>query len=280
MCMLQNGRGPVEPINARSMLDAAATAAMTATAGHPPVERRRRLTPAALAVSNQKVGRAYSPIVIAGVVRVIDFAMLSAIGIALYFGYVVPLSGFAWEFLAAIFGVAATAVICFQAADIYQVQLFRGQSAPDDPDDFILGVRVPAVHRRILHRQARQRNFAALAHGVFLLGHRGAGDRAAVLALAGARLGPSGPARSPHHHRGRGRERRGTGPGAQDSGRFRHQGARRVRRPQRRPRAWTPAPAARSSARSTTSSSWRAAPASTSCCSRCRSRRRRAFSRC
>ena len=171
MCMLQNGRGPVEPINARSMLDAAATAAMTATADRPPVERRRRLTPAALAISNQKVGRAYSPIVIAGVVRVIDFVMLSAIGIALYFGYVVPLSGFSWEFLAAIFGMAATAVICFQAADIYQVQLFRGQSAPDDPDDFVLGVRVPAVHRRILHRQARQRNFAALAHGIFL--HQG-----------------------------------------------------------------------------------------------------------
>ena len=117
----------MEPMNARSMLDAAATAAMTATADRPPVERRRRLTPAALAVSNQKVGRAYSPIVIAGVVRVIDFATLSAIGIVLYFGYVVPLRGFSWEFLAAIFGVAATAVICFQAADIYQVQLFRGQ---------------------------------------------------------------------------------------------------------------------------------------------------------
>ena len=118
MCMLQNGRGPVEPINARLMLDAAATAAMTTTADHPAGERRRRLTPAAIAISNQKVGRAYSPIVIAGVVRVIDFVMLSAIGIALYFGYVVPLSGFYWEFLAAIFGVAATAVICFQAADI------------------------------------------------------------------------------------------------------------------------------------------------------------------
>src|SRR5215208_5507651 len=123
MCMLQNGRGPVEPINAHSMLDAAAT---TATADRPPVERRRRLTPAAIAISNQKVSRAYSPIVIAGIVRVIDFAMLGAIGVALYFGYVVPLSGFYWEFLAAIFGVAATAVICFQAADIYQVQLFRG----------------------------------------------------------------------------------------------------------------------------------------------------------
>ena len=116
----------MEPINTRSMLDAAATAAMTATADQAPVERRRRLTPAAIAISNQKVGRAYSPIVIAGVVRVIDFAMLSVIGIALYFGYVVPLRGFSWEFLAAIFGVAATAVICFQAADIYQVQLFRG----------------------------------------------------------------------------------------------------------------------------------------------------------
>src|SRR6478752_10822734 len=109
------------------MLDTAATAAMTATADRLPVERRRRLTPTAIAISNQKVGRAYSPIVIAGVVRVIDFAMLSAIGIALYFGYVVPLSGFHWEFLAAIFGMAATAVICFQAADIYQVQLFRGR---------------------------------------------------------------------------------------------------------------------------------------------------------
>ncbi|MEA2979842.1 MAG: hypothetical protein QOF09_1665, partial [Alphaproteobacteria bacterium] len=127
MCMLQNGHGPVEPINARSMHDAAATATMTATAAHPRVERRRRLTPAALAISNQKVARAYSPIVIAGVVRVIDFAMLSAIGIALYFGYVVPLGGFSWEFLAAILGVAATAVICFQAADIYQMQLFRGR---------------------------------------------------------------------------------------------------------------------------------------------------------
>jgi len=113
----------VEQINARSMLNAAA---IDATAVHPPTERRRRLTPAAIAVSNEKVGRAYSPIVIAGVVRVIDFLVLSTIGIALYFSYVVPISGFTWEFLAAIFGVAATAVISFQAADLYQVQLFRG----------------------------------------------------------------------------------------------------------------------------------------------------------
>ena len=69
----------------------------------PPVERRRRLSPAALGVTNQKVARAYSPIVIAGAVRLIDFATISLIGIALYLSYVMPLAGFHWEYVAAIF---------------------------------------------------------------------------------------------------------------------------------------------------------------------------------
>ena len=59
------------------MLEAAASA--TATAGQPPVERRRRLSPAALAVTSQKVHPAYSPIVIAGAARLIDFFVLSLI---------------------------------------------------------------------------------------------------------------------------------------------------------------------------------------------------------
>ena len=117
----------MEPINARSMLDAAANAAVIMADGRPQVERRRRLSHAALAVSNQKVRPAYSPIVIAGVVRLGDFLLLSAIGIAIYFCYVVPLSGFRWAYVASIVGMAVAAVICFQAADIYQVQIFRGQ---------------------------------------------------------------------------------------------------------------------------------------------------------
>ena len=117
----------MEPINARSMLDAAANAAVITPNGRPRVERRRRLSQAALNLTNQKVRPAYSPIVITGVVRVIDFLALSAIGIAIYFGYVVPISGFHWEYVAAIVGMAVAAVICFQAADIYQVQTFRGQ---------------------------------------------------------------------------------------------------------------------------------------------------------
>src|ERR1700761_7742214 len=82
---------PVEQLNARSMLDAVAAAPLD---DKPFVERRRRLSPAALEVVNQKVSRAYSPIVIAGFVRVADFVLLSLIGAVLYFGYVAPLDGF------------------------------------------------------------------------------------------------------------------------------------------------------------------------------------------
>jgi Undecaprenyl-phosphate glucose phosphotransferase len=117
----------VEPINTRSMLDAAAAADLAAVVDRPSTERRRRLSQAALAVTNQKVRRAYSPIVIAGVVRLADFALLNLVGVVIYFAYVVPLSGFRWEYIAAILGMTAAAVVCFQASDIYEVQVFRGQ---------------------------------------------------------------------------------------------------------------------------------------------------------
>src|SRR6202045_5462582 len=102
------------------MLDAAAAATVAAPADRPAVERRRRLAPAALAVANQKVRNAYSPIVIAGAVRVADFVILSLVGIAIYFGYVARLSGFNWQYIAAILGMAVAAVLCFQASDIYE----------------------------------------------------------------------------------------------------------------------------------------------------------------
>jgi Undecaprenyl-phosphate glucose phosphotransferase len=108
------------------MLDAAAAEATTIS-GAPRIERRRRLTQAALAVTNQKVRRAYSPIVIAGAVRLIDFALLGIVGVAIYLAYVAPLNGFYWQYVGAILGMSAMAVVCFQASDIYEVQVFRGQ---------------------------------------------------------------------------------------------------------------------------------------------------------
>ncbi len=113
----------MEPFNARSMIDDAARE----QSGQPAVERRKRLSPAALAVANQKVRSAYSPAVITGAVRSVDFVVIAAVGIALYFAYVTPIDGFNWRYIAVIFGVAAAAVIGFQAADIYDVQIFRKQ---------------------------------------------------------------------------------------------------------------------------------------------------------
>ncbi|MDE2603670.1 MAG: undecaprenyl-phosphate glucose phosphotransferase [Bradyrhizobium sp.] len=118
----------MEPINARSMLNAATTAAATAaTADQPRIERRRRLSQAALAVVNQKVRRAYSAVVIVGAVRLVDLLLLNMVGVALHLAFVAPLNGFSWEYIAATFGISAAAVVCFQASDIYEIQAFRGQ---------------------------------------------------------------------------------------------------------------------------------------------------------
>jgi Undecaprenyl-phosphate glucose phosphotransferase len=104
------------------MIDSAATAN-----GAPRVERRRRLSAAALEVTNQKVRPAYSPIVIAGVVRLIDFVLIATVGIALYLGYVKRMDVFNWSYIAAILAMTVVAVASFQAADIYEVEVFRGQ---------------------------------------------------------------------------------------------------------------------------------------------------------
>lgn len=112
----------MDPINARSMIDAAATDASPSR----PLERRRRLTPEALAVVEQRVRSAYSPVVITGAVRAADFIMLSVIGTVLYIAYVARTDGFIWEYVAGIVATSAAAVVCFQAADIYHLQMLRG----------------------------------------------------------------------------------------------------------------------------------------------------------
>ena len=84
------------------------------------------LSDAARAVAAQPYEAAFSPIVLAGMVRVIEVALVAAVGFAVYVGYVVPAHGFAWHYFAAILGIALLAMLAFQVADIYQVQAFRG----------------------------------------------------------------------------------------------------------------------------------------------------------
>jgi Undecaprenyl-phosphate glucose phosphotransferase len=109
------------------MMNAVAAAATADGTDTPRHERRKRLSTAALAVTNQKVEGAYSGVVIAGIVRLIDFLLLSAVGTALYLAYVKPVNGFSWQYVWSIAAVAGCAVVVFQASEIYDIQIFRGK---------------------------------------------------------------------------------------------------------------------------------------------------------
>jgi Undecaprenyl-phosphate glucose phosphotransferase len=84
------------------------------------------LSPAALDVGAKPTVAAYSPIVLAGTVRLIEFALTLLIGSAIYVAYVVPVEGVEWHYILAILAVAAMTTLALQVADVYQVQAFRG----------------------------------------------------------------------------------------------------------------------------------------------------------
>ncbi len=93
----------------------------------PGIRPKPQLSPLAQLAAAQHIAPAFSPIVVAGMVRAIEFVLIALIGIATYFGYVYSTYGhvFDWYYVATPFGVAALAMIAFQAADIYQIQAFR-----------------------------------------------------------------------------------------------------------------------------------------------------------
>src|ERR1700733_12546388 len=99
-----------------------AVKAMPSVKPQPP----RALSSAAQDVIAEDFKRAYSPIVLAGAVRAIEVALVAAVGFLLDAGYVVPSNGFSRYYFGAIAGISLMALLAFQAADIYQVQAFRG----------------------------------------------------------------------------------------------------------------------------------------------------------
>src|SRR3954462_3228291 len=103
-----------------------ADAAGVTTSGLTAAKAPKPLSPAAHNVAAQPIAAAYSPIVLAGTVRLIEFALVMLVGALVYASYVVPVDGFEWHYLGGILAVAVLAMLAFQAADIYQVQAFRG----------------------------------------------------------------------------------------------------------------------------------------------------------
>jgi len=84
------------------------------------------LSPVALAVASDGAKTPLSPIVLAGTVRLIEVALVAVVGFGLYLWFVARFGGQPWYYVAAIAGIACSAMLAFQAADIYQVQAFRG----------------------------------------------------------------------------------------------------------------------------------------------------------
>ena len=88
--------------------------------------KAQSLSAEALAVTDKPTPQPISPIVLAGFVRMAEFALVMLVGLAIYAIYLGPESGLFGRYLVATFGIAVLSMLAFQIADIYQVQAFRG----------------------------------------------------------------------------------------------------------------------------------------------------------
>ena len=84
----------------------------------------RALSPEALAVAGKPLQTPVSPIVLAGAVRMAEFALIVLVGMAIFAAYLPP--ELYWRYQGATLFIAALSTLAFQTADIYQVQAFRG----------------------------------------------------------------------------------------------------------------------------------------------------------
>jgi Undecaprenyl-phosphate glucose phosphotransferase len=107
----------------RRILDAAPSARGAVAVARAKVHQ---LAAAAEQAAAEPAAPAMSPIVLAGVVRMIELALIAFIGLAIYAGYVVPQNGLEWRYFGTIAALSLLAMLAFQIADIYQVQAFRG----------------------------------------------------------------------------------------------------------------------------------------------------------
>jgi Undecaprenyl-phosphate glucose phosphotransferase len=92
----------------------------------PRVAKAHALSPEALKVAAAPTPTPISPIVLAGTVRMAEFALIVLVGLAVYCAYLLPDEGFQWRYVGATLAIALLSMLAFQIADIYQVQAFRG----------------------------------------------------------------------------------------------------------------------------------------------------------
>jgi Undecaprenyl-phosphate glucose phosphotransferase len=69
--------------------------------------------------------KAYSTIVLEGIVRVVEFALIASVGFAMYQIYVGPTAGVSFEYMVAVPALSFVAVCVFQVFGVYSTAVFR-----------------------------------------------------------------------------------------------------------------------------------------------------------
>jgi Undecaprenyl-phosphate glucose phosphotransferase len=90
-----------------------------------PVSDHTRIAKAAEMLARLDQRPAYSPIVLAGLVRIVDFLLICAVGFLVHRFYVAPAWGYTAAYAIAIPSIALLAVVFFQAIDINHVGAYR-----------------------------------------------------------------------------------------------------------------------------------------------------------
>ncbi|WP_029356109.1 undecaprenyl-phosphate glucose phosphotransferase [Bosea sp. 117] len=108
----ENSRGPLQA----SAIDVSSLGRARNTSG-PTIE----LGPLAAQIAARPVVPAISRVVLAGAVRLVDFALITLVGLALQLAYVFPVEGIPLSYVIAIPATALLAVASFQTARVYDV---------------------------------------------------------------------------------------------------------------------------------------------------------------
>lgn len=111
--------------NPRDAVQAAAASATPIGSPSPLAGAERDLAPIAREIADRPVVPAMSRVVLAGIVRLVDFFLIAAVGTVLQIIYVYPTYGFDPSYPIAIVTVAILAVMGFQIGGIYHVSAMR-----------------------------------------------------------------------------------------------------------------------------------------------------------
>ncbi|HZS63892.1 MAG TPA: undecaprenyl-phosphate glucose phosphotransferase [Xanthobacteraceae bacterium] len=107
---------------------AAAAIASAPSSGPQMPTRPRSLSPEALAIASQHAPPSYSAVVVTGLVRIVEFLLIAAVGSAVYAAYVLPANPFGWHYPFAIGAIAGLCILGFQTVGIYRLQSFRSRA--------------------------------------------------------------------------------------------------------------------------------------------------------